>query len=213
MASPGLRRTGRRVFGLAGAAALLFVLVILTKLAWYVGAPLRVAAEPRPSDVISLFSSGQIDDHWLTIDEAQRLLGALDLYRRHFAPVIVTSGSQHDQGDFQAELEAAWLREAGVPQDALVVENRSTRTYDSVLALQRLMREHGWSSVVIVTSRMDVPRIAMVCRHLGMRASFLAAPLEREPTSWLYLSEGYPLVFHAMYEYAAIVLYWWNGWI
>ena len=216
----GKRRHWERLaasgFRAAGAMALLFLLVIATPLAWYVGAPLRVTALPRKSDVIALFSSGQIDAGWMTPDAAQRLLGAVDLFQRGYGRLIVTSGSQAEQGLDQADLSARWLIRAGVPPQDVLVENRSTRTYLSVLALRELMREHGWHSAVIVTSEMDVPRIALVCRHLGLSdISFRGVPVERQPkpAQWLYLSTGYPVLYHALYEYAGLALYWAKGWI
>ena len=56
-------------------------------------APLYVSSNPQKSDVIVLLSSGQIDEDWLTPDASlQRVLGAIKLYREHYAPVIISSG-------------------------------------------------------------------------------------------------------------------------
>ncbi len=198
---------------LAGPA--LFLLVAVTPLAWYAGQPLRDAGDPLPADAIVLFSSGQIDDRWLTLDADQRLLGALDLWRRGLAPVIVSSGSEHDHDRREAELESEWLARAGVPPEALLVESRSTRTYESVAELKAMMRARGWSRLAIVSSDLDVARIRMVCARLGVQASFLGVPEVRPPApgSLLYLGSGYPALYHAMYEYAAILLYRWRGWV
>lgn len=203
------------LFRAVSAAALLFLAVALTPLAWWAAQPLRAASDASPSDAIALFSSGQIDERWLTPDAAQRLLGALDLYRRGFAPVIVASGSQHVRALFQAELEASWLQRAGVPQDALVVEAASARTYESVVALRDLMAARGWRSVVVVTTDLDVPRIRLVCAKLGLAATFLGVPEFRapEPDTFLYVASGYPLLYHAAYEYAAIAFYRFKGWL
>ena len=129
----------------------LFLLVILTPISYYLGVPLREPSAPHKSDVIVLFSSGQIDSQWLTGDAIQRTMGALMLYRNRFAPVIVSSGSQHALGFHQAELQAEWLKRAGVPESAILVENQSTRTYYSVLETRRILAEHGWHSAIIVT--------------------------------------------------------------
>jgi uncharacterized SAM-binding protein YcdF (DUF218 family) len=195
---------------------LLFLIVILTPISYYIGAPLREPSAPRKSDVIALFSSGQIDDQWLTADAAQRSMGALLLYRNGFAPVIVSSGSQHALGFHQAELQAEWLKRAGVPNSALIVESNSTRTYFSVIELQRIMMQHGWRSAVIVTSELDVPRIRLVCRRLGLNeVSFLAVPVERrpQPGRLTYVSAGLQVLHHAVYEYAGLVLYKVKGWL
>ncbi len=193
----------------------LFLIVILTPLSYYLGEPLREPSDPRKSDAIVLFSSGQIDGTWLTPDATQRTVGALLLYRSGLAPVIVTSGSQHALGLRQAEIEAEWLERAGVPRDALVVENRSGRTYTSVLEVRRLMAERGWRSALIVTSDLDIPRIRLICRRLEMNVSFLGVPLEPPPRPYrlLYATSGLPVFHHALYEYAALAFYKLRGWI
>jgi uncharacterized SAM-binding protein YcdF (DUF218 family) len=209
-------RSVRRLFHWLFGAMLLFLVVVFTPLSYYAAAPLREPAIARKSDAIVLFSSGQIDDLWLTADGIQRTMGALLLYRQVFAPVIVCSGSQHALGLRQAELEAEWLERAGVPQSAIVIENQSTRTYYSVLAVREMMARRGWRSVVIVTSELDVPRIRLICRRLGLEGiSFLAVPDQRRPRAGHldFIGGGLPTLHHAVYEYAGLVLYKLKGWI
>ena len=171
------------------------------------------AADARPSDAIVLLSSGQIDADWLTPDAAQRVLAALRLYREGYARAIVSSGSQHGEGLRQAELQAAWLERAGVPSQAIVVENGSTRTYESGIAVKRIMAEHGWKSAVMVTSQMDVPRVRLVFRKLGVAVTCLPVPEFRRPRGPFYLRSATALSFHATYEYAGLIYYKLRGWI
>jgi uncharacterized SAM-binding protein YcdF (DUF218 family) len=184
-----------------------------TPLAYYYGAPLFTTADARKSDVIVLMSSGQIDAGWLTPDAAQRTLGALRLFRENYAPAIVSSGSQHAAGLGQAELQAAWLERAGVPHDAIVVENRSTRTYESAVQVKRIMAERGWKSAVVVTSQMDVPRVRLVFRKLGVATSYLPVPEFKKPRGLDYFRSAQALFYHATYEYAGLVWYKLKGWI
>src|ERR1017187_6830540 len=128
---------------------------VSTPLAYYYGTPLLEPAITRKADVIVQLSSGQIDDNWITPDAAQRLLGALKLYRDNFAPVIISSGSQHQRGLGQPERQADGWPRAAVPASAILVEGRSTRTYESCIEVSGIMRDHGWNSAVIVTSQMD----------------------------------------------------------
>ena len=194
-------------------AAALYLLIAATPLAWYYGAPLMVAPDARKSDVIVLLSSGQIDRAWLTPDAAQRTLGALRLFREHYAPAIVSSGSQHGGGLCQAELQADWLRAAGVPDSAILVENHSTRTYESAVAVKNIMAGHGWKTAVVVTSQMDVPRARAVFRKLGVATSWLPVPEFHKPLGFNYFRSAQALAYHATYEYAGLVYYKLKGWI
>ena len=210
----GTRRSvWRRCAPAVWAAAALWFLLGATPAAYYYGAPLMTEADARPSDVIVLLSSGQIDPDWLTPDAAQRLLGALKLYREGYARVIVSSGSQHAGGRYQAELQAEWLERAGVPREALIVENTSTRTYESGVEVRRILERHGWKSAVVVTSQMDVPRVRLVFRKLGVAASYLAVPEFKRPGGLNYFRSAMAVSYHATYEYLGLILYKWKGWI
>jgi uncharacterized SAM-binding protein YcdF (DUF218 family) len=189
------------------------ILLGATPVAYYYGAPLYVASDARKSDVIVLMSSGQIDADWLTPDAAQRTLGALKLFRERYAPVIISSGSQYGAGLHQAELQTEWLERAGVPQNAIVVENRSSRTYESAVEVKRIMARHDWRSAVIVTSQMDVPRVRLVFKKLGVATSYLAVPEFKKPRGFDFFRSAMALSYHATYEYAALVFYKLKGWI
>src|SRR4051812_33173967 len=203
----------RRVLRLTLFAASTFVLLLATPVSYFYSVPLLTQAHPRKSDVIVLMSSGQLTDTWLTTDAAQRTLGALLLYRQGFAPSIVSSGSLHRTGQQQAELQAEWLERAGVPRDALFIEARSTRTRESVIEVAGIMRTHDWHTAVVVTSQMDVPRLRLAFRRIGLEVSFLAVPEFRRPDGLLYFPAGFGVFYHATYEYAGLLLYKFRGWI
>ena len=194
-------------------AAIIWTVFICTPLSYYYGQPLRVRSRPERSDVIALMSSGAIDQRWITPDAAQRTLGALRLYREGFGHWIISSGSNPDQGLHQAENQAVWLEDAGIPRDHIVVENRSSRTYHSIVEISKLMREHGWKSVVVVTSELDIPRVRLVCQAQHVDASFLAVPEFARPNGPFYLRQGFSAFYHASYEYAGLFLYKFKGWI
>ena len=206
------RAAWRRAARWAMTAATLLLICGGTPVGYFFTAPLRVQASPRPSDVIVLLSSGQIDGDWLTPDGTQRTLGALRLYRLHYAPVVISSGSNLARGADQAGLQARWLALAGVPDSAIVVERRSSRTYESMVEVSRLMAARGWKTAVVVTSEMDVPRVRLVARKLGLQVSFLAVPEFRPPRSPLYFPSGFAVLHHGLYEYAALAMYWLRGW-
>ena len=197
-----------------GAILTLYLLLTATSVADLYSSPLYVRSDPQKSDVIVLLSSGQIDPDWLTPDGSQRTLGALKLYQEHYAPWIISSGSQINQGWHQAELQSTWLEQAGVPKDAIIIEGRSERTYLSAVAVSAIMAEHHWKSATIVTSQMDVPRVRLVFEKLGIQTSFLAVPeFRRAQGLHLFWREAYAVAYHATYEYAGLVYYKWKGFI
>jgi uncharacterized SAM-binding protein YcdF (DUF218 family) len=154
-----------------------------------------------------------VGDRWLSPEGAQRTWAALQLYKSGFAPVIISSGSSHGGLD-QASLQAKWLMLAGVPSEAIIVERRSSRTYQSALEVDKILRANGWKNAVIVTSELDVPRIRGVFRKLGYsNLSFQQVPEYDSPNGRLFYRSGWRAFYHATYEYAGLLLYKWKGWI
>jgi uncharacterized SAM-binding protein YcdF (DUF218 family) len=198
---------------LAGAVAS-YLTLTTTPLADYYSAPLFTETDATKSDVIVLLSSGQIDQDWLTPDASQRTLGALKLYTEHYAPFIISSGSQPGAGLHQAELQASWLERAGVPRSAIIVEGQSPRTYRSAVEVSAIMAARHWKSAVIVTSQMDVPRVRLVFRKLGVQTSYLPVPEFGRPRQFHFFRRAaFDISFHATYEYVGLAYYKWKGWI
>ncbi len=193
--------------------AIVLCLITLTPLAYYYGSPLREPSRPQPSDAIVLLSHGQLDDRWLSPEGAQRTWAALKLYKSGYAPVIISSGSSHGVSG-QASLQAKWLQLAGVPSQAILVESKSSRTYESAIEVIKILKANGWHSAVIVTSEMDVPRVRGVFRKLGFsNLSFQQVPEFGPPSGISYYHSGWRAFYHATYEYAGLVVYKWKGWI
>lgn len=188
----------------------IFFTLVCTPLAFYYGTPLLQSTSPSRSDVIVLLSGGCISARWVSPDGMQRTAGALLLYRERYAPVIISSGSRRDCD--QAGIQSEWLKMAGVPDEAIIVERQSKRTYESGQQVSKIMRQRGFRSAVVVTSELDVPRVRLVFEKLGIPASFLAVPEFKPPAKLFYLS-GFSFFYHSTYEYAALVFYKFKGWI
>jgi uncharacterized SAM-binding protein YcdF (DUF218 family) len=102
----------------------------------------------------------------------------------------------------------------GVPSDAILVERQSSRTYESVVEVLKILKTNRWQSAVIVTSELDVPRVRAVFRKLGFyNLSFQEVSEFGPPSVTLYYAAGWSAFYHATYEYAGLILYKWKGWI
>jgi uncharacterized SAM-binding protein YcdF (DUF218 family) len=65
--------------------------------------------------------------------------------------------------------------EAGVPAARILVEQQATSTLKSAIYCTRIIRQHGWSTVLIVTDRYHLPRALLAFRSLGVQVSGSAA--------------------------------------
>ncbi|KZE65201.1 hypothetical protein AV545_04560 [Paenibacillus jamilae] len=98
----------------------------------------------------------------------ERLEEALRLYRNGTVQRLIVSGGL-DQPDFpytEAEGMQRYLVDRGVPIQHILLENQATSTYENLLFSQRIMKEYGWTSTVIITHSYHGPRAMEIAQFL-----------------------------------------------
>ncbi|WP_226003172.1 YdcF family protein [Paenibacillus sp. BJ-4] len=99
----------------------------------------------------------------------ERLEEALRLYRNGTVKRLIVSGGL-DKPDFpytEAEGMQRYLVDRGVPAKHIVLESHATSTYENLLYSQRIMKEHGWTSTVIITHSYHGPRALEIAQFLN----------------------------------------------
>lgn len=83
----------------------------------------------------------------------ERLEHGLKLYKEGMYDYIIVTGGLDAPGLKYTEAEGMrnYLVEEGVPERDIFLENEATSTYENLLFSQRIMKEHDWSSAIIVT--------------------------------------------------------------
>lgn len=86
---------------------------------------------------------------------------------------IITSGGQGpDEVISEARSMANYLLEQGVPEDSILLEDRSTTTEENLAYSQAIIAEHGGAAhCTIATSSYHTLRAAMFARRAGMNVS------------------------------------------
>jgi uncharacterized SAM-binding protein YcdF (DUF218 family) len=120
-------------------------------------------------------------------DSADRVWEAARLYHRGVAPRIVPSGGGYPaEGGIpemtEAEAMRVFLRDLGVPDQAIVDEGKSRNTIENIAFVRALA---GDKPVALVTSATHMPRAMRLARRIGLNASAF-------PTAWIAPSEGRP---------------------
>ena len=110
-----------------------------------------------------------------------RVQAAAQAYARGAADVIVASGGRlpgHQAAE--ATVMVRLLREAGVPDAAVVPEDQSQNTMENMrFSAQKLGGARG-KRVLVVTSDYHLRRAVMTARRTGFRAKGFAATLEHD---------------------------------
>jgi uncharacterized SAM-binding protein YcdF (DUF218 family) len=103
--------------------------------------------------------------------------------------------------------------ENGVPASAIQLETHATNTYQNVRFSQQILDEHGWRRALLVSSPYHMRRAIMTWRKVAPEIAIVPTPVT---ASQFYAHDrGATLeqIRGIAHEYAAIVMYWWRGWI
>jgi uncharacterized SAM-binding protein YcdF (DUF218 family) len=91
-----------------------------------------------------------------------RVRRAVALYHLGFAPRLIVTGGVGEAGVAEALVMQALAVAGGVPEEAVVIEARATRTLESARAIGVIGRRAGWRSVIIVSDPFHLWRTALM---------------------------------------------------
>jgi uncharacterized SAM-binding protein YcdF (DUF218 family) len=192
------RRWGRRVsvaVGLVGGLWLVSLLAVL-----WVGARDRAA----PADAIVVLGAAQYSGRPSPVLQA-RLDQALVLYRRGLAPrVILTGGTAPGDQTSEAAVGRSYLRRAGIPASALLMETEGTTTRTSLTAVAAFAEPLAIRRVILVSDPFHLLRARTIARRLGFDA--LTSPAHRLPLRTWILSQPRYLVEESIKAPLTLVL-------
>lgn len=125
--------------------------------------------DDRPvSDAIVVLGAAQFDGRPSSVFKA-RLQHARVLYEDGVAPRVITvGGSREGDRTTEAEAGAAFLREREVGDVIPVAEGGNT--LESMVAVEELMVEQGWTTAVLVTDPWHSLRTRTMARDAGIDA-------------------------------------------
>lgn len=136
--------------------------------------------ERRPADAIVVLGAAQYNGRPSPVLEA-RLTQAIELYRAGIAPIVVVTGGKA-AGDRTTEAEAArqYAIAHGVPDTAILAENRGRTTLESLRNVRELFAERGLTSAVFVSDRTHMLRVLRIATDEGLAA--WGSPATANPT-------------------------------
>ena len=126
--------------------------------------------EARPVDAIVVLGAAQYDGRPSPEFKA-RLDHTVTLWNRGLAPYVVVTGGKLP-GDRFTEAQAAmrYLTRQGVPESAFLVEDRSHNTYDQLVGVGEVLKEHGLRRVLLVSDPYHMLRAQLIAEEVGLTA-------------------------------------------
>ena len=159
----------------------------------------------QTADAIVVLGAAQYDGRPSPVFRA-RLDHAVDLYEAGIAPYLVVTGGKA-QGDRTTEGAAAraFAIARGVPPSAILVEDRSRTTLESLHAVAGLLRDRQLASAIFVSDRTHMLRVLRIARDEGITAN--GSPTATSPTDATFLSRADATI----HELGALALYFVSG--
>ena len=96
---------------------------------------------------------------------------AVELYEADVSDVVVVTGGNQPGDRFtEAGTGYAYLRDAGIPDTAILREEQGANTWEQLAATTRFLRDRGISDVVLVSDDYHAYRLERIAEELGLDA-------------------------------------------
>ncbi|OXC91091.1 hypothetical protein BMR85_007920, partial [Achromobacter sp. KAs 3-5] len=141
------------------------------------------------------------------------------LYLAGRAPKVLLSGGALEGDVSEARGMAHAIRQQGVPESALILENASRTTYENATLTEDQLKARGIGKVLLVTSALHMPRAMAAFSKQGVEVIAAPAPPQIvEPADgslslWLPDERTFDASRSIVKEYAGLFVYWLRGWV
>ena len=160
----------------------------------------RQQALPLPYDVIVVLGAAVWPGGQPSPALQRRVLHAVDLLQRGCAAHLLVTGGVGKHPPAEAEVMQRIAMAHGIAPASIVLEDQATSTFESAWRCRDMLRQRGWSHVVLVTDRFHLPRALLAFRSVGIRAVGSAAPgkpaRRLSKRTYYYLREGLALAWY-----------------
>lgn len=187
--------------------------------------PYKLPRDLPRADVIVIFGGNTQGNraNWFEPYHRETAVDRIDLaqalYSAGRAPRILISGSALDGKVSEAQMIARLLRQRGIPDSAILLENNSRNTYENARFTDIIMRGQKLKSALLVTSALHMPRAAASLQKRGIQvtaasgAPQIVLPLKNPPELWRPHARSLEASRTIIKEYLGLFGYWVRGWL
>lgn len=209
------KKVGRWVYRLFAAIGVFTVIVIALPIPEYLAKPLRQKSQLEPAEAIVVLGGGAFKDGLPSVPSVVRSVYGLSLFQKGYAPRILLAGGQPSpEYGWEGLAMKKLLEDLGASSTVLETEDRSTRTYSNAQESARILQREGAGHILLVTHPNHMLRARRTFEKAGFTVSPAPIPWERLPARPIRPSiSRITLLHNVLYEYTALLLYWWRGWL
>jgi uncharacterized SAM-binding protein YcdF (DUF218 family)/glycosyltransferase involved in cell wall biosynthesis len=208
----GYRRGRVRIFKGLFFILITYSLLFYSPLVWFAGDELAVRHDPKKVDAIVVFS-GDGESSYINQSYQRRTLDAIHYFKSGYAPLIILSSGKN-QTISEVEIIRSLLINRQVPNNSIQILNEYPRsTYENVALVKEILTRNNVNSILLITSPYHSRRALWVWRKAMPDLNVLAPIVVDTPKEEPQWSANLDQIKVIIYEYAAIVYYWYKGWL
>jgi uncharacterized SAM-binding protein YcdF (DUF218 family) len=136
----------------------------------------HMESTPAAYDVIVVLGAAVWPDEQPSPALQGRILHAVDLLQRGYAAYLLVTGGVGKYPPAEAAVMQRLAVAHGIPPQHVLCEAQATSTFESALLCCDMLRQRGWSRVLLVTDRYHLPRALFAFWSCGLHAAGSAAP-------------------------------------
>lgn len=151
--------------------------------------------EKRDADVIIVLGAAAYESG-VTPVFAERINHAAELFRQGYADrIILTGGVAYGNSVSDAWIASQYAIETGIPEDVLILEEKSAVTYENMKYSKEIMDEYGFDTAIIVSDPLHMRRAMEMAEDNGIKA--YSSPTAS--TRYITLTTQVPFLFRETY--------------
>lgn len=125
-------------------------------------------------DYIIIHGAGLIGGNRVSKLLSDRIDKAIEIYHKDPTPpfMIPSGGKGNDEEISEAHAMADYLISKGIPEERIILEDKSTTTYENLLNSKKIIDQRGDGKyIALVTSNYHVYRALRYCRKIGLKCT------------------------------------------
>jgi uncharacterized SAM-binding protein YcdF (DUF218 family) len=136
------------------------------------------------ADAIVVFGAAEYSGKPSPVYRA-RLDHAFDLFRRGFAPMVITTGGAgQDPSYSEGGVGHDYLMRRGIPEASLIAETQAADTAQSAQRVAVILKRNGMRKCLAVSDAYHVFRIRKLLEHEGIEVYLAPRPDSRPHSLW-----------------------------
>ena len=135
---------------------------------------LQIIPKKKDFDYVIIHGAGLLEGERISKLLSERIDKALDIYHKDpTPPILIPSGGQgSDEKISEAKAMAEYMKDKNIPEDKIILEDKSTTTYENLLNSKKIIDERdGDKYTALVTSNYHVYRALRHAKKIGLKCT------------------------------------------